>query len=309
MSAGRRRFTHVVAVLGTATLAVVDLHAQAWLPAKGTTSVALSYQYIFVKQHNLARGELADVGHIHAHATTLQLFYSPASRLEVSAGLPYVVANYRGPLPHQLPIDNGTYHSTWQDYRFDVKYQATSGIVAMAPFISEVLPSHHYTYFAHSAVGRDLRETSIGSYFGVTDLFTHFRTCGCPSSTYAQARVAYASMERTLGIRTWRTNADLDIGYFANEKFSVRGLGSYARTYGGENWNDWNGNKLSPFYLNHDKLLNERHLMLGGGASYAVSDRLDVVASIQHAMWGRNGHRVDIASNFGVSWSFGPTAH
>ena len=168
------------------------------------------------------------------------------------------------------------------------------------------IPSHNYTYFAHSAVGRDLRENTLGFYAGVADLLTHFRSCGCPTGMYVQSRVAYSFVEHVLGYRIDHADVDLDLGYFATDRFGVRALASYGRTNGGVDWNNHWPDYNSPIFLHHDQLLANRHLNVGGGANYALSDRLDIYTSVLHTLSGRNGHKIHLAANVGVGWSFAP---
>jgi hypothetical protein len=59
------------------------------------------------------------------------------------------------------PIDDGKYHPTFQDFRFDVRYNVTKKGVVLTPFVGSIVPSHDYAYFGHSAVGRDLKELQV----------------------------------------------------------------------------------------------------------------------------------------------------
>jgi hypothetical protein len=304
-----RRRVSFSALAIIASFGAVDIRAQAWLPPKDTMTVALSYQYGFIKQHYFADGSEVDAGHITSHSAALQMSYSLTDRFAMSASLPYVRARYQGPLPHQLPVDGGDYHGTLQDYRLDARYQVTKGAIAFTPFVGMVVPSHDYIYFAHSAVGRDLHETVVGFDEGMTDLFAHFRSCGCPTATYLESRLSYSFVERVLGIRHDHANLDVDFGYFVTDRLGIRALGSYNRTFGGINhdrvnctWCDGS----SPLFVHHDQLLAERHLNLGGGASYALNDKLDAFASAFHTVSGRNGHKMHIATMVGVAWSFAP---
>jgi hypothetical protein len=120
-----------------------------------------------------------------------------------------------------------------------------------------------------------------------------------------QSRVAYSFVEHVLGRRIDHADVDLDLGYFATERLGVRGLASYARTIGGVDWNTkWPDS--SPIYLHHDQLLANRHLNIGAGANYAVSDRFDVYTSVLHTLRGRNGHKIHLAANVGIGWTFQP---
>ena len=285
------------------------LQAQAWVAPKDTMSVAVSYEYGFVNHHYYSDGSEFDGGQITSHSATFQMSYSISDRLAVSAAVPLVMARYNGSQPHALPIDDGDYHGSLQDYRFDARYQVTRGSVAFTPFVGFTLPTHHYPYFAHSSIGRDLRETTLGFNSGVTDLFAHFRSCGCPTATYLESRLSYSFVQPVLGIRHNHANLDLDLGYFVTEKLGLRALGAYNRTFGGINHDPVNCTwctPTSPLFLHHDQLLAERHVNLGVGANYAVNDRFDGFASVVRTVAGRNGHKMDIAAIVGVAWSFAP---
>ncbi len=265
---------------------------------------------ICIRSESPERSEF-DGGRITSHTATLQMAYSISDKLAFSAAAAFVMARYRGSAPHQLPIDGGDYHGSLQDYRFEGRYQLTRGSVALTPFVGLVLPSRNYTYFAHSAIGRDLRETAVGFDSGVTDLFAHFRSCGCPSATYLQSRLSYSFVEHVLGIRHDHANLDVDLGYFITEKLGIRALGAYNRTFGGINHDPVNCTwctPTSPLFVHHDQLLAERHVNVGMGASYAVNEKLDAFTSLFHTIAGRNGHKMDLAAIIGVAWSFAPRA-
>src|SRR5256885_13026643 len=111
------------------------MRGQAWVPPKDTMTLALSYEYSFVKHHLFADGSEADAGHITSHSATAQMSYSVTDRLAISAAAPYVISRYRGPLPHALPVDGGDYHSALQDYRLDARYQVTRQGFVFTPFV------------------------------------------------------------------------------------------------------------------------------------------------------------------------------
>src|SRR5258708_9523364 len=114
---------------------------QAWLFPKGEGAVSLSYQNVFVRNHVWSTGDAHDTGHILSQAATLDVDYSLTDRLAVSVALPYVASKYYGPRPHQLPIDNGTYHPTFQDFTTSLRYQLIRRPMLFPPFSSAVIPT------------------------------------------------------------------------------------------------------------------------------------------------------------------------
>ena len=294
--------TTVAVLLFAATPAL----GQAWLPPKGTTTIELGYQFNKVKTHMPPPKEI-DVGHITSHAAFLELRYTATDRLAFSASVPYVSGRYIGRDPHPFSnVDNGHYHGGWQDYRFEAQYQFGE-VNVISPFVAAIIPTHDYTYFAHAARGRDLEETSLGFYAGVADPLSYFRSCGCPTGTYLESRVAYSYVERVIGLRHDHVNADAEFGYFVNPRLGLRGLASFNYTFGGIPFDpSWYRNLKDPRYLHHDQIVAERHLIIGGGLNYVISDHLDVYGSLSTMPWGRNGHRIHLGATTGISWSFGP---
>src|SRR5262249_34979651 len=146
-----------------AVLSASAAGAQAWLPPKGEAWFSAGYGNVFSSKHyfgtvNPGEGSTLDVGHIRGNSVVLQVGYGLTDRLAFPFGIPYQIYKYYGPVPHPSELDDGQYHGTWQDYHISMAYQLTTGAVAIAPFITGVIPSHDYEYFAHAAPGKDLHE-------------------------------------------------------------------------------------------------------------------------------------------------------
>src|SRR5690349_5710667 len=124
-----------------------SLMAQAWTPPRGELDVALSYLNTYVADHVFAHGERRDGGQIYTHAALLDVTYGITDRLALRVALPFVVSKYSGDNPHQLPIDGGAYHGSFQDFDTEIRYKITSRPVVLTPFFESILPSHDYTYF------------------------------------------------------------------------------------------------------------------------------------------------------------------
>lgn len=271
-------------------------NAQTWLPERGDVGVSLAYQNVYIRKHYLQDGREADAGRIRAHGLVLGATYSFTDRLAMSASIPYFTSKYWGNRPHQLPIDDGTYHDSLQDLRVEVAYQVLKGTTAVTPFIGITLPTHEYTYFAHSAVGRHLQETSIGVSAG--------QRLDIAGGAYVQGRATHSFVRRVLGIKHDRDNLDVELGYFATPSLAVRLLASAAKTQGGIDF-DKVGGPTSPLFHVHDQLLREEHLNIGAGVSYSVSPAFDVYAMGFQMVRGKNGHKIDFSVTTGVAWNCG----
>jgi hypothetical protein len=274
--------------------------AQAWLFPKGEGTVSLSYQNIYVADHVYENSDAHDIGHILSHALTLDVDYSLTDKLAVRVAVPYIAGRYYGPKPHQLPTDDGTYHSTFQDFTTDVRYNLTKRRVVLTPFFRAVIPSNNYTYFAHSAAGRDLREYHLGTNVG--SRFGHFLP-----GAYAQAQYSYAFVERVLGIAPNRSNLEVQLGYFLTPRFSLLATGQGMYTHSGVNldFNLFHAGLPADQWIHHDQIARSTLVDLGGGASFAFTQTWQMFLTVARSIEGRNGHLHAAVVTVGVSRSFG----
>jgi hypothetical protein len=277
--------------------------AQAWLSPKGEGTVSLSYQYQYVADHVFENADAHDIGHIFSHALTLDVDYSLTDRLAVRVALPFVAGRYSGPVPHQLPMDNGTYHSTFQDFITDVRYRLTKRKVAVTPFFRAVIPSNNYTYFAHSAAGRNQREYHLGTNFGR-------RLDPILPKAFVQAQYSYAFVERVLGIAPNRSNLEAQLGYFLTPRLSLLATEQWMYTHSGLelNYNLFNAGVSDDQWIHHDQIAKTSLLDLGGGTSLAITPSWQVFLSLARSIEGRNGHLHAAVVTIGVSRLFGTKA-
>jgi hypothetical protein len=303
-----------IAAAGALALAPSPARAQAFVPAEGEGAVSILYQDQFFKYH-MSPTVQVDSGQIYAKSLLVDVTYGLTDKIAVSIGLPWVATRYAGTSPHPLadfsgpnPIDDGTWHSTAQDFRFDLRYNATRNFmnagVVVTPFVGSIMPSHDYPYFVHSGFGRDLREVQVGA--SAAKLFEK----GVPG-LLIQARYAYGFVEQVVDISHNRSLASLEAAYFATPKLRLLALSSGEITHGGI---DFYGATISRAlltteqFIHHDQIVRENLLSLGGGASYSLTESFDVFGSLMHTVAQRNGHELDRGISVGVSWSF-TTAH
>jgi hypothetical protein len=274
--------------------------AQAWLFPKGEGTVSLSYQNLYVSDHVYENSDAHDIGHILSHALTLDVDYSLSDKLAVRVALPFITARYYGPKPHQLPMDDGTYHSSFQDFTTDVRYNLTKRRVALTPFFRVVIPSNNYTYFAHSAAGRNQREYHFGTNFGR-------RLDPLIPKAYVQAQYSYAFVERVLGIAPNRSNVEFQLGYFLTRRLSLLATGHGMYTHSGVelNFNLFHAGLPNDQWIHHDQIAKASLFDFGGGSSFAVTPSWQMFLTVARSIEGRNGHLHAAVATVGVSRSFG----
>ncbi len=305
------------------------LRAQAWLPPAGEAFLSLGYSTIFATKHYSFSRTPGDppndnyelnLGHIRGQTVGAQVGYAFTDRLMLQFGVPYTDAKWDPAggtgRPHTLldgtTLDDGQYHGSFADFRIDAFYQAIQGTTALTPFVSAVIPTHDYMYFAHSAVGRGLNEYILGLTFGSS-------LERIIPGLYVQAVYSYAFVEEvfveTVGsIHHDRSNGALEVGYFVTPSIGVRFLAGGFYTHGGVSFGraaDFHCatspcTAADPLFLHHDQIEHASAILLGGGLSYALTGSVDVYANYIQTVQGRAGHKVDHGLSFGFSWGFSP---
>jgi hypothetical protein len=288
--------------------------AQSWLPPKGEAWLSFGYGNLFMTKHYFGEinpGQI-DVGHIRGQSFALQLGYGLTDRFALSVGIPLVDNKYYGTpgvnyYPHpNSNADDGHYHATLQDYQINVDYQLYRGEVSVAPFVTAVIPSHSYVYFAHAAAGKRLHQYLLGATAGAS-------LNRILPGTYFGATYDYAFVERVLGINLNRSDFGVELGYFLSfltPSLAIRFLGSGYYTHGGVPMHDPftllslpNGPEL---FLHHDQIGKSRSVKLGGGLAYQLTGSTDIYASYLRSVYGRDGLKIDQGISFGVTWNFSP---
>jgi len=277
--------------------------AQAWTPRQGEGYVSVAFGDDFVRDHLLSNGDHQDLGHIRSLILAQSIEYGVTDRLAAEITLPIVASKYLGTRPHQLPIDNGNYHGGTQDLAVGVRYSVQRRPFALTPFVTLTVPSRDYTYYAHSAVGLNMRTLAFGVALG-----REFES-GLPN-TYFQSTYSYSIVERVNGIRPNRNNISLEGGYFLGRRFTVRALTDALISHGGLNVpEDFPELEHSPptddeHFHHHDQTANAKHFNLGGELSVALGPRWEVFGGLTHTLWGENEHATRFGVSMGVSRSF-----
>jgi hypothetical protein len=293
-----------VAVALAAQLSAAPVHAQAWLPAKGEGSVSVLFSSMLMKDHMwpAGTGGNPNLGRMDSNAVLFDLTYGVSDRVAVGVSLPVVTSRYTGANPHlgrfnePSPIDDGRWHTTGQDFRFNVRYNVWTGAVVVTPFVGSVVPSHDYYDYGHASPGRDLPEVLAG--VSVAKLFA-------AQGLFVQGRYAFGVGKRVEGILPQHSEAQVEVGYFVTPTVRVMALAAGRASYNGIAWFPTMRRDLPwELWSNHDRLSSESFLNLGGGAAIALSDSLDLFGSFIATKAGANTHRVNRGITTGLSWSF-----
>ncbi len=148
--------------------------------------------------------------------------------MAIDVAVPLVSAKYTGPFPHPgTDIDDGTYHTSFSDVRFAVRYNLVREGAVITPYIGSVVPSNNYAYYGHSAPGQQLNELQVGVY--AAKLFER----GLPG-LFVSGRYGYGFVEKVLDISHNRSLGNLEVGYFFNSRFRAFTMANAGLTHGGD---------------------------------------------------------------------------
>ena len=279
-------------------LSAAPAWAQAWLPSQGEITTSFVFSSSFVDAHDL-NGFRDPNSNIYTQSFLADVTFGLRDNLAITMSLPVVWGKYQnqGTPPHPTVLDNGEYHSTVTDLRFDVRYNVLNKRnLVITPYLGSVTPSHSYEYFAHAAPGRRVHELQMGVMVGTT-------LDALLPGMFVQGRYGYGIQEQFLDISHNRSLYSLETGYFATPDIRVFGMVNGQTTHGGLDLFRganlvWPANQ----WQNHDRITRENFLNVGGGLGWTVNDVIDVFGSYTTAVHSVNTHVLDRAILVGASF-------
>ena len=118
-------------------------------------------------------------------------------------------------------------------------------------------------------------------------------------------RYSYAFVEKVLDKVHDRDNLGLEIGTFITPRWSVSAYGQFQWTHGGL---DVPIPPSSPYFLDHDSLIESEYINAGLGTGFSVTPDMTVFMMYMHGFEGRNDHRLNRGLTLGLSYGFRPRA-
>jgi len=267
------------------------------------------YQYGFDRLHVFADGRTKDRGHTFLNGVLLDADFSLTGKLAVRVSLPYISGKYVGTNGHTLvrgrpetavALDNGSFHGSLQDFRFDVRYSLSQGALKVVPFVQAILPSHQYATLGHAAVGMNVREYRVGVNLGRS-------LDPILPKAFVQGRYAFGFSQEVAEVAIKRSYAEFQLGYFLTRRLSLQGAAVLAYSHNG-NLNDYNlfpNNLTDEQWLNHDRISRAKLLDLGANIGYSFNRSTSVVVGVGHSVWGANTHLRTVVVSVGFVKAFG----
>jgi len=293
-----------ICVVGFIAL-VRSASAQAVLPPKGEGNVAVTYGGVLATGHLGPDGTrpstAAGRDHYRSHVLMSDVEFGLTNRVALNLSIPFIATRYDGEVPHLLgvrglptAVDDGTYHGTYQDFRFGARFNLRARPLMITPFAEVIIPSHHYESRGHSVAGQDLRALVLGTSVAKS-------LDPIIPRTYVQAHVSHAFVQKVAGVRPNRSRVDVEVAHFVTRRLALTFLENLKLTHDGL---DFPYAGLSPeLTRNHDRLSRNNTLNLGGGFSFAMSESLDVSVTVSKLVWAQNVHAY-WGYGIGMNWHF-----
>ena len=295
----RRAFSFAIAIhlASAATLA-----AQPWVPLRGEGTVSLTYQNYYVLGHFDVLGNRNKNGPTHTNAMVAELDVGLTDMIGLTVSLRFIASKYTGPpeyfvggiATHPGPLDDGTYHGTFQDIHVEARRMWSVGRFAFAPLVGVSVPTHEYETHGEAVPGRHRREIQIGG-TGGADL-EHI----VPGAAI-YARYAVSIAERQRGFPSVKSNLDVNADYAFARILGLRGLAGWQFRHKGPTIaqlaaDDW---------LGHDRFIVSSSVNAGGGFTLSVRRTTELYALWVATLSGSDGAHVARTLSVGAAWTFG----
>ena len=298
----RRVFGH--ALVCSSLFLSSNAFAQAWIGDENSLSVSLSYAYVPANQIVETNGiAFPNVSTVTQNFILGAEYVTPIERLALDVSLPIIGLQSKdvpGFPPHGR-YDDGSSYLVAQDLRLNARY----GVFEDEPFAMAVhlgfsIPTHDYEVQGNLAAGRGLKALHAGVAIGRTLDFISERL-------YGHARYNFSLVEKFESpapiTSTYSQNRSLisaQLGYYIFEDLEAHIAWDFSLSHDGINFVDWNSLSFAE-QLAHDVILREKANLIGGGASYALSDTVSLNLLVRIFVGGNNTRNGSMFGG-GVSW-------
>ena len=204
-----------------------SVRAQPWSPPKGEGTVSVTYQNYYVTGHFDLLGHENTNGATHNKSLAAEIDVGLTDTLGLSVSLPFIASKYTGPPSYRRrrnpdvipgPLDDGTYHGAFQDFR---RRDATPvPDAALWPWRRLSVSRFHRTStrrVGEAVPGRRRPELQLGA------------TAGVPldevlPALYVQVRYGIGAAPPLQGFSAVRSNINLEAGCAVTARLAFRGL-------------------------------------------------------------------------------------
>jgi outer membrane putative beta-barrel porin/alpha-amylase len=246
------------------------IDAQDGEPSRGQMSITYQYQRA---QDLVLSSRTNPTAPLTTHLIDFAVSYKVGDRWTLSAALPVISREWKGPPSHdplkinppQLDsefVDDGHFHTFFQDLRVGASYRVTSQPILFEPYIEYGVPTSDYPFFAASSVGRNLLTTEVGSTLAYQPPFLKW---------FFSMRAGYSMADEVLGYSTDAMRVTVDAVYFLNPRLTLNGFLFSKNGKGIDTSVPFD--MTSEMWYRHDQITRHNFMNLGFGVNWAVNER------------------------------------
>lgn len=269
------------------------------------STLSLAYQYVHEDGINTNIGR-AEIGTSDTHTLLLELDYALGRKWNLFASLPFVWKRYNGSAPHHpdqliVPgvdepfLDDGHYHTDFQDLVFGASYSLPMSRVQIQPFAFVSVPASDYAVYAHAAVGQHLQKLNVGANISYSPPLSDF---------YYSFGASRAFVEEPLGVNVDHWQLDAEIGYFLSPRLALRSFVLARQGNGLEFPDDFPPPRNDLHWYEHEGLLAREYAVLGVGTNWWLNDRRRLSVTVLKSIHSMFVHVVDLGVTVGMSHTF-----
>ena len=282
-------------------------------PADETLQPGHRGTFSFGYQYQDTRGLVANDGSIRGATTTdthvafVDIDYWLADRWEAHLSIPFITKRSNGgPGAHRLDIltvphpeatflDDGAFHSAWQDWGVGLSYHAAWRGFEVEPHVFATIPSHDYSHFGNAAIGQNLWKLKLGVELLRRVEHTNF---------WWSVDYGYEIWERVLGHNLNKHHVMVSAGYFLSPTWAVRGFAS-ARGGLGRNTDDFPiDSRTTEEWYQHDRTEQHTYGIAGLELGYDLGGGWSTSVTAAKMVYGRNIHDLRYAYSVELTRAF-----
>jgi hypothetical protein len=268
--------------------------------------MSFSYQY----------SEARDIIGAHITIPTTPLYtrlvdfgvdYALNDRWSISAGLPLMSRKVYDPNRSHDPlfiipphtesefIDDGQFHTYWQDLRLEGRYVALTEPFIVEPYLELTIPMSDYPFFANAAAGQRLHKQEYGATLAYRPPFLQW---------YFSMRMGYSNAPSTLGVSIDGVRVDGEAIRFLSPRISLKVFFS-SKHNKGMVVPTTPIDRTTELWYYHDRMIRHNYIAAGIGTDIVLGNRNSLGID-----WIKMPHAQDVfqlskAFNITVSRSFG----
>ena len=290
------------AILGSVLFLTAPTSAFAQAYVGESNSLSASFTYTFAPSGAIIVSSTGDDSPLNddqpdakvfAHIFELSTQYvTPIEGLAVDVRMPLVGTQLRNEsfmhFPQPGPYDDGEVHFDFTDLRGGLRYQvkAIEQYVGLSFAVAGSVPVQDYPTSGFAFPDHHLK----AAYFGTTIARTLDPIL---PNAFFQVDYEYALREKVdIDPETEKfgrdfSNVNASIGYFLPANLYAALAANSRIAHGGTNFTEL---PLEPPVVldNHDRLLAENFVLLGGDLGYSVTEKVAIGAAVRFFVWGKN---------------------